>query len=90
MASRLLAVFISETSVLQHEKTFFTTPYYSAPHIKQNHTIKLRRNASMNVNSGFVLDTTLTPASEHDPMYLAYHTIMSCHTEEPIENVYGG
>ena len=39
--------------------------------------------------SGFVLATTLTPASEHDSNYLPYFTIASCHTNNPIETVYG-
>ena len=43
----------------------------------------------MDVNSGFVLATILTPASEHDSKYLPYLTLASCHTEEPIEKVYG-
>ena len=49
----------------------------------------LKEHASVDVNSGFVLATTLTPASEHDSKYLPYLTIASCHTEEPIEKVYG-
>ena len=43
----------------------------------------------MDINSGFVLATTLTPASEHDSKYLPYLTIASCHSEKPIEKVYG-
>ncbi|MBW1798866.1 MAG: transposase, partial [Deltaproteobacteria bacterium] len=49
----------------------------------------LKEHASVDVTSGFVLATTLTPASEHDSKYLPYLTIASCHTEEPIEKVYG-
>jgi len=49
----------------------------------------LKEHASVDVNSGFVLATTLTPASEHDSKYLPYLTIASCHTEDPIEKVYG-
>jgi len=49
----------------------------------------LKEHASVDVNSGFILATTLTPASEHDSKYLPYLTIASCHTEEPIEKVYG-
>ena len=49
----------------------------------------LKEHASVDVNSGFVLATTLTPASEHDSKYLPYLTLASCHTEEPIEKVYG-
>jgi len=49
----------------------------------------LKEHASVGVNSGFVLATTLTPASEHDSKYLPYLTLASCHTQEPIEKVYG-
>ena len=49
----------------------------------------LKEHASVDVNSGFVLATILTPASEHDSKYLPYLTLASCHTEEPIEKVYG-
>jgi len=49
----------------------------------------LKEHASVDVNSGFVLATTLTPASEHDSKYLPYLTLASCHTEEPIGKVYG-
>ena len=43
----------------------------------------------MDVQSGFVLATTLIPASEHDSKYLPYLTIASCYTKDPIEKVYG-
>ena len=49
----------------------------------------LKEHASVDVQSGFVLATTLTPASEHDSKYLPYLTIASCHTKDPIEKVYG-
>ena len=39
-------------------------------------------------NNGFILATTLTPASEHDSKYLPYLTLASCHTEEPIGKIY--
>ena len=48
----------------------------------------LKEHASVDVNSGFILATTLTPASVHDTNYLPYLTIASCHTKEPIEKVY--
>ena len=48
----------------------------------------LKEHASVDVNSGFVLATTLTPSSEHDSKYLPYLTLASCHTEEPINKVY--
>jgi len=49
----------------------------------------LKEHASVDVQSGFVLATTLTPASEHDSRYLPYLTIASCHTKDPIKKVYG-
>ena len=47
----------------------------------------LKEHASVDVNSGFILATTLTPASIHDTNYLPYLTIASCHTKDPIEKV---
>jgi len=49
----------------------------------------LKEHTSADVQSGFVLATTLTTASEHDSKYLPYLTIASCHTKDPIETVYG-
>jgi IS5 family transposase len=49
----------------------------------------LKEHTSVDVQSGLVLATTLTPASEHDSTYLPYLTIASCHTKDPIETVYG-
>jgi IS5 family transposase len=48
----------------------------------------LKEHASVDVNSGFILATTLSPASEHDSKYLPYLTIASCHTEDPIGKIY--
>ena len=48
----------------------------------------LKEHASVDVNSGFILATTLTPSSVHDTNYLPYLTIASCHTKDPIEKVY--
>ncbi len=48
----------------------------------------LKEHASVDVNSGFILAATLTPASIHDTNYLPYLTIASCHTKEPIDKVY--
>jgi hypothetical protein len=59
----------------------------------------LKEHASVDVRSGFILATTLSPASasgpeepparrEHDSPYLPYLTIASCHTKEPIGKVY--
>jgi transposase, IS5 family len=49
----------------------------------------LKEHASVDVDNGFILATTLTPASESDSVYLPYLTIASCHTKDPIEKVYG-
>jgi IS5 family transposase len=48
----------------------------------------LKEHASVDVESGFVLATMVTPASVHDTNYLPYLTIASCHTEDPIKEVY--
>jgi hypothetical protein len=49
----------------------------------------LKEHTSVDVESGFVLATTLPPASEHDSTYLPYLTIASCHTNDPIITVHG-
>lgn len=48
----------------------------------------LKEHASVDVKNGFVLATTLSPASIHDTNYLPYLTLASCHTDEPIKKVY--
>jgi len=48
----------------------------------------LKEHASVDVEKGFVLATTLTPASVHDSKYLPYLALASCHTEEPIKKIY--
>ncbi len=48
----------------------------------------LKEHASVDVKNGFVLATTMTPASVHDSNYHAYLTLASCHTQEPIKKVY--
>jgi len=48
----------------------------------------LKEHASVDVNSGFILAATLTPASIHDTNYLPYLTVASCHTKDPIKKVY--
>jgi IS5 family transposase len=48
----------------------------------------LKEHASVDVESGFVLATTVTPASVHDSKYLPYLTVASCHTKESIKKVY--
>jgi IS5 family transposase len=49
----------------------------------------LKEHVSVDVENGFVLGLTVTPASEHDSKYLPYLALASCHTEEPIKNIYG-
>ena len=48
----------------------------------------LKEHASVDVDSGLVLATTMTPASDHDSKYLPYLALASCHTKEPIKKVY--
>ena len=48
----------------------------------------LKEHSSVDTNHGFVLATTLTPASVHDTNYLPYCTVYSRHTKQPIEKVY--
>jgi len=45
----------------------------------------LKEHAAVDVNHGFILATTLTPASVNDTNYLPYCTIYSRHTKQPIE-----
>jgi len=59
----------------------------------------LKEHASVDVKSGLVLATTMTPASVsspeggrtarriHDTNYLPYLTLASCHTPEPVKEV---
>jgi transposase, IS5 family len=48
----------------------------------------LKEHASVDVENGFILATTMTPASIHDTKYLSCLTLASCHSEEPIKKVY--
>jgi len=48
----------------------------------------LKEHASVDVENGFILATTLSPSSIHDTNYLPYLTLASCHTEEPIGKIY--
>ena len=48
----------------------------------------LKEHASVDINHGFILATTMTPASVHDTKYLPYCTAYSRHTKHPIEAVY--
>jgi IS5 family transposase len=48
----------------------------------------IKEHASVDANHGFILATTMTPASVHDTNYLPYCTVYSRHTKQPIEKVY--
>jgi transposase, IS5 family len=48
----------------------------------------LKEHVSVDVENGFVLGVTMTPASEHDTKYLPYLALASCHTEDPIKKIY--
>lgn len=48
----------------------------------------LKEHAAVDTNHGFILATTMTPASVNDTNYLAYCTVYSRHTKQPIEKVY--
>ena len=48
----------------------------------------LKEHTAVDVNHGFILATTLTPASVNDTNYLPYCTIYSRHTKQPIKKVY--
>ena len=48
----------------------------------------LKEHTSVDVNNGFILATTMTPASVNDTNYLPYCAVYSRHTKQPIEKVY--
>ncbi|MCJ7617867.1 MAG: IS5 family transposase [Desulfobacterales bacterium] len=48
----------------------------------------LKEHASIDINHGFILATTLTPASVNDSNFLPYCTLYSRHTKQPLEKVY--
>jgi len=48
----------------------------------------LKEHASVDINNGFILATTMTPASHHDSPYLPYCTTYSLHTDQPVQKVY--
>ena len=48
----------------------------------------LKEHASVDTNHGFVLATTITPASVNDTKYLPYCTAFSRHTKQKIKKVY--
>ena len=42
----------------------------------------------MDTNHGFILPTTLSPASEHDTNYSQYCTVFSRHMKQPIKKAF--
>ncbi|MFH1320222.1 MAG: transposase [Bacteroidota bacterium] len=48
----------------------------------------LKEHVSVDVNHGFILSTTLTPASVNDSPFLPYCTLYSRNTKQPLEKVY--
>jgi transposase, IS5 family len=48
----------------------------------------LKEHASVDVNNGFILTTSMTPASHHESPYLPYCTIYSLHTDQKLKKVY--
>jgi IS5 family transposase len=48
----------------------------------------LKEHAAVDTNHGFVLATTMTPASVNDTNYIPYCTVYSRHTKQPIKKVY--
>jgi transposase, IS5 family len=47
----------------------------------------LKEHASVDVNNGFILATTMTPVSYNESPYLPYCTIYSLHTEQKLRKV---
>jgi hypothetical protein len=47
-----------------------------------------KEHASVDVNNGFILATTLTPASYHESRYLPHCIIYSLHTDQKLKKVY--
>ena len=56
--------------------------------MKDDPLFGLKEHASIDVNNGFILATTITPASVSDTTYLPYCTVYSRHSQQPIEKVY--
>ena len=56
--------------------------------MKDNPLFGLKEHASVDTNNGFILATTMTPASVSDTVYLPYCTAFSRHSKEPIKKVF--
>jgi len=48
----------------------------------------LKEHAAVDTHHGFILTTTMTPASVNDTNYLPYCTVYSRHTKQPIKKVF--
>jgi len=48
----------------------------------------LKEHASVDINHGFILATTMTPASVNDTNYLPYCTVYSRHAKQSVDKVY--
>ena len=48
----------------------------------------LKEHASVDTNHGFILATTMSPASVNDTKYLPYCTVFSRHTKQKINKVF--
>ena len=48
----------------------------------------LKEHAAVDVKHGFILSTTISPASANDTNFLAYCTVFSKHTKQPIKKVF--
>ena len=63
--------------------------------LESNWTIKndepfygMKEHASVDTNHGFILATTITPASVHDTNYFQYCTVYSRHTKQRVKKVF--
>ena len=63
-------------------------PYWTVRNDTPN--FGLKEHTAVDANHGFVLATTLTPASVKDTNYLSYCTAFSRHTQRKIKKVYPG
>lgn len=50
--------------------------------------IPLKEHAAVDVNHGFILATTISPASVHDTNYLPYCAAFSRHTKQKIKKIF--
>jgi len=48
----------------------------------------LKEHTSVDINNGFILATTVSPASVHDTNYFQYCTVYSRHTSQPIKKAF--